>query len=481
MRVRLSLKLFSVFFLIVALTGYFVINVFITEIKPGVRSATENTLIDTANLLAQIASQDIEETGSVKENFAIAFANLNKTPIGAKVNGHLKNHVGYRVYITDQKGIVIFDSANKDTGKDYSKWNDVYLTLRGKYGARSTRDDPEDGTSSTMYVAAPIVINEKILGSLTVAKPNKEMASVIFEGEERIKTASITLVLIAFGIGTLFTAWFNHSINRLVKYAVQVSEGEKVLVPKLNSPELSTLAQALEQMRTKLEGKAYVEHYVLSLTHELKSPLAAVKGATEILQENPPDEVREHFLNNISQQNTRMQQLIERMLNQSRIENLKKIELQLIDLDELLTKIIREKEPQFSRTKITLKFESTLKNATVQIDRLLIEQAISNLVDNALDFTEEYGQIVVSLNETTTFYQIYIVDSGTGIPDFALDKIYDRFYSLPRPEKTKSTGLGLSFVREVALLHQGKIELTNIQPHGVQAIFSLKKYQADSF
>ncbi len=472
---RLSFKLLLVFLLIISLIGYFTIKIFVGEIKPGIRSATESTLVDTANILAQMAAQDIEESGSLKDHFMASFNQLNRDPIGANVNGHIKNRVEYRVYVTDQKGMVIFDSANKALGHNYSKWNDVYLTLQGKYGARSTKEDPEDPTSSVMYVAAPIKVGGKIVGSLTVAKPNKEMASVILAGEERVKTAGIILIAVALLIGLLFVWWLNHSITQLEKYALRVSEGQKIAVPEMNSPELNTLAQALEKMRAKLEGKAYVEKYVHSLTHELKSPLAAIKGATEILQENPPEQTRQHFLDNISQQSTRMQQLIERMLKQARIESLSSLDVQPVDLCPLLTKVILEKEPQLTTAQIHLSLDNALPHAVAQVDALLIEQAISNLMDNALDFTAAGGEIAVALTQTDEFYQISVQDTGVGIPEFALDKIYERFYSLPRPDKAKSTGLGLSFIREVALLHQGGIELVNIKPHGVRALLQLKK------
>ena len=96
--------------------------------------------------------------------------------------------------------------------------------------------------------------------------------------------------------------WLNRSLRRLENYAAAVSRGEPVALPRLNSPELTRLGQALESMRRKLEGKAYVEQYVHSLTHELKSPLAALRGTAELLQESPPEPVARHFLTSIREQ-----------------------------------------------------------------------------------------------------------------------------------------------------------------------------------
>ena len=89
--------------------------------------------------------------------------------------------------MTDAKGIVLLDSSGVAVGQDYSRWNDVYLTLRGEYGARSTRSDPDDASSSVMYVAAPIRDNGKIIGVVTVAKPNSSLQPYVDRTERRLR------------------------------------------------------------------------------------------------------------------------------------------------------------------------------------------------------------------------------------------------------------------------------------------------------
>ncbi|WP_434777057.1 two-component system sensor histidine kinase CreC [Neisseria sp. Ec49-e6-T10] len=472
---KISFRFLLFFFLLVALIGYFILNIFVQEIKPGIRRATENTLVDTANTLAQFAAQDMQDHTLVNGRFTQAFSQLNQYPIGAKIDRLIKNRTEYRVYITDEKGIVIFDSAHKDLGQDYSRWNDVYLTLRGKYGARSSKSDPDDETSSVMHVAAPIKVDGRIVGSLTVSKPNKEMALVIKEGERRIKVAGVILLCIALLLGLFFVLWINRSLKKLEHYATDVTEGKKVGVPKMDSPELDKLAQALEQMRTKLEGKGYIEQYVHTLTHELKSPLAAIKGAAEILQEHPPQQAQDRFLANILQQNERMQQLIDRMLLQAKVESLTHISFETVNLNELIENVICEKEPQYQLNQVELQFQNTSleEERVVRGDALLLQQALSNLLDNALDFTPQAGIVRVGIEQNGRMYEISIHDSGQGIPDYALARIFERFYSLPRPHKAKSTGLGLSFVWEVALLHKGRVSLSNHPDGGALAILSL--------
>lgn len=183
---KIGLRLLLGYFLIVAVAGYFVLSIFVQEVKPGVRRATEGTLVDTANLLAQIARQDMQRGDAAHGQLAQAFTQLNQRPIGANISGIRKDRSEYHVYLTDAQGRVIFDSAGRAQGQDYSRWNDVYRTLRGRYGARSTRSDPQDENSSVMYVAAPVIEQGRIIGVLTVGKPNSTMAPVIKRSERRI-------------------------------------------------------------------------------------------------------------------------------------------------------------------------------------------------------------------------------------------------------------------------------------------------------
>ncbi len=104
----------------------------------------------------------------------------------------------------------------------------------------------------------------------------------------------------------------------------------------------------------------------------------------------------------------------------------------------------------------------------------MIEQALLNLLQNAIDFSPEYGIIQIVGDQKKENYEVRISDQGPGIPDYALSRIFDKFYSLPRPDSgKKSTGLGLSFVKEVALLHGGNVTLENITPKGGRSLFTL--------
>ena len=108
-----------------------------------------------------------------------------------------------------------------------------------------------------------------------------------------------------------------------------------------------------------------------------------------------------------------------------------------------------------------LRLIASLQEATIEADALLLGQAIANLLDNAIDFSPADGCITLQGERTGEHYRLAITDQGAGIPDYAQPRLFERFYSLPRPHKGKSTGLGLSFVREVVERHQGTVTLVN--------------------
>jgi two-component system sensor histidine kinase CreC len=133
---RIGLRILLGYFLIVAVAAILLARVFLQEVKPGVRQAMEDTLVDTANLLAGQARDDLLAGRINDGRFAAGVRELTDRDLGAEIWGFGKRRISMRVYVTDAAGIVVFDSSGEDLGQDYSRWNDVYLTLRGRYGAR---------------------------------------------------------------------------------------------------------------------------------------------------------------------------------------------------------------------------------------------------------------------------------------------------------------------------------------------------------
>ncbi|MFZ6673251.1 two-component system sensor histidine kinase CreC [Undibacterium sp. Xuan67W] len=471
---KIGLRILLGYFLVVGLAAWFVLNVFVEEVKPGVRATLEDTLVDTAQLLAQLVAEDVK-AGDLQHAALIGrLQNYVHRSVDVKISGVQKAILDYRIYITDIHGIVVFDSENKDVGKDYSRWNDVYLTLQGKYGARSTRSDPLDDSSTVMHVAAPILDGGQIIGALTVAKPISTITPFIERSQRKILRRSGWLLLGSLLIGLGFSFWLSHSLRQLQRYASSVEKDEKVTLPKLGNNEIGTLGRALESMRHKLEGKQYVEQLMHTLAHELKSPIAAIQGSAELLTEDMSVADRQHFLSNIIEQNQRQKQLIDKLLALIKIEKQQVLDsIVTIDLNQLLEQVKADAISRLTEKSLQLKLGLSEPAIQVQGDLLLLRQAVGNLIDNAIAFSPAGSMIVLMVSRQNRTGQITVLDHGAGIPGYAIERIFDRFYSLERPDAAKSTGLGLPFVREVALLHGGSVTVSNRDDGGVCAMFSL--------
>ena len=468
-RLSLTLRIFIVYALFVGLAGWFVLRTVLSEIKPAVRQSTEETLVDTANLLAEIVGPDMK-AGTLRESdLGRILAAYGQRDPHAHIWGFDKDSVNHRVYVTDEHGIVLLDTTGKAVGQDYSRWNDVYLTLRGRYGARSTKDDPDDDYSTVMHVAAPVRDGERIIGVVTVAKPNRTLQPYIDAARAHLLVLGGVLVGTGLAIGAALSWWLSLAIRRLTRYAHAVSSGTRAEVPQLPGGELADLARALESMRVELDGKAYVERYVQTLTHELKGPLTGIHGAAEVLRRELAPAERERFLDHIDTETARLQHMSERLLNLAMVEQRRALEERhSIAVAPLVDELLASLAPRAAKAGITLQ---NAVSAAVQIDgeRFLVRQALANLIDNALDFTPSGGRVRVSATLAHDAVTLVVANDGDPIPQFALPRLTERFYSLPRPATgRKSTGLGLNFVAEVALLHAGALEVANVAD-GVEA------------
>ncbi|NJD06328.1 MAG: two-component system sensor histidine kinase CreC [Methylococcaceae bacterium] len=471
---KLSVRLFLGYFLIVAVAGQLVLMLMVRQIGPGVRIALEGSLVDTANLLAELAAPALRSGRLNDGDFAAAVRRYASRPVTAEIYRFTKRSLDYRIYVTDDRGIVLFDSANRAVGQDYSRWNDVARTLQGRYGARSSLDDPADRKSSVMHVAAPIRDGDRLIGVLAVAYPTALLQPIVETSEAEVRRAALWLFGAALLFGGLFSWRLTRAIDLLVNYARAVTAGAKAAAPKLRSPEMATLARALETMREELEGRQYAERYVQTLTHEMKSPLAAIRGAAELL-EDPLDEAdRRRFAGHVREQSERLTRLIERLLDLAALEHRQTLaEPVLIDAAELLRETAESATPRLAGTQVELRLE-TPEGLMVRGEAFLLRQALSNLLDNAIDFAPPASSVELTANATDGWIEFAMRDHGPGIPDFAAERLFERFFSLPRPATgRKSTGIGLAFVREVALLHNGRIEVANAEGGGVLARLTL--------
>ena len=452
-------------FLLFLAAGFYILERRLTErVERQYLEAAEEPMVDMAQIFAALVGQHVTEGGTLDlETIRSAWAAVGQRRFSAKIYNVTKTAVNTHLYVTDRAGRVLFDSdGGRAEGQDYSIRRDVRLTLDGEYGARSTKTDPADEDSSVMFVAAPIRHGGEIIGVASVSKPQRSMFPFRDETTAWIRNLAWVFLLAMTAGAYLVVTLFSRPIRRLTDYARAIARGERATPPEGGSPETVTLGRAFEEMRDALEDRRYVENYVETLTHEMKSPVAAIRGAVELLREDMPPDRREKFLGNIHAESRRLQNIIDRLLALSALEARKTLDCaDPVALTGLAAAVCEQLQPAAESRGLTLLLEAG-SHPVVSGEPFLLEMALANLVQNALDFSPAGGVIRLRIAADASHAEVVVEDEGPGIPDYALPRIFERFYSLQRPATgRKSSGLGLCFVREAAELHRGTIAIAN--------------------
>jgi two-component system, OmpR family, sensor histidine kinase CreC len=437
------------------------------------REAVEEPMVDTAEVIAGVIANEIETTGSFSDSWKSGFQTANQRTLHAQIYSLLKTRISMDLYVTDSSGIVQLDSGHpENVGRDFRAFHDVAMTLQGHYGARATIQ--ESGQRGLiLYVAAPILVKHRIWGVATVYKPQHDVQEFLADTERTLTLVGLSVVIVCTAIGAVLSRWVTAPLAQLTAHAIAISQGDRPVPLRLPGRHLRVLGESLEQMRDALEGRRYVQSYVQSLSHEMKAPVAAISGASELLQEKMPEEQRTRFLTNIRTESTRLQRLIDQLVALSVIENRKKLEeLHRIDLSAVVDRVVRQIRERSPTVTIRL---AVGQKAFVTGDEFLLENAVTNLLQNAIEFSPLVATVTVSVERKGKTVVVRILDEGPGIPAYALNKIFDRFYSLARPSTGKrSSGLGLCFAREVANLHHGSVMVQNRRDsQGAEAVLTL--------
>jgi two-component system, OmpR family, sensor histidine kinase CreC len=472
--VRLGTLLFAAFVAILLLCFAYPVAIIAQRLRLVYLESAEEPLVDTANILAELVGEALERGPLDIEGLYDTAGRGKARDVSAQIYEMLKKRVDIDVYITDAHGSVLFDSRSRATlGKDYSSWRDVKKILSGSYGARVSSNPKDLSLPRVLYVAAPILVAGRLAGSLTVVKPTTSVNAFLHNVRPRLFALGALAGGGAVVLALIVSLWVTQQVSRLTHYAEEVRAGRRVPFPKLAPTELLHMGLAFEKMRASLAGQTYIEQYVRALTHEIKSPISAIRGAAEILETPGLEQAqRAHFLANIQNETHRIQDLVDRMLELSELEVRRALpELGRVTLGPILRTILEAQEAALAQKALRSELELS-EELVVQGDAFLLHLALSNLIKNAVEFSPRGGLIRVRCQREGAQVSIAIEDEGPGVPDFAKQRIFERFYSLERPDTgRRSTGLGLNFVKEIAALHRGAVRVENRSTRGLCASF----------
>ncbi|MFT3718388.1 two-component system sensor histidine kinase CreC [Pseudorhodoferax sp.] len=450
------------------------------DIDPRYRESAEESLVDTANLLASLIEQDVQGERIDAARLAPLVQSLYARQFDAQIYGLRKTRVELRVYVTDAEGRVLFDAdrqgTNRHLGEDFIGWRDVRYTLDGLYGARTSRDAANDPASSVMYVAAPIRSRDRVtIGVVSVGKPLQSFGRFVQDARWRTIWVGVGSAAALLVLSLIVSAWLVRPFG-LVRDYLAWARGQPRLRPGPMLRHAAALLRAgVHETRDALTGRNTVADHVATLTHEIKSPLSAIRGAAELLEDAAmPAPERERFLAHIARETQRIQEIVDRMMELTALESRRVLaHARAVPLAPLLEELAAGHQAAAAARGLRIELALAAR-PTAWGDPFLLRRAVSNLLANALDFAPAGTAVALALDADGRQARITVRDHGPGIPDYARHRVFEKFYSLARPASgKKSTGLGLAFVREIAQQHGGQARLENAAGGGALATLVL--------
>ncbi|MCD6549037.1 MAG: sensor histidine kinase [Thermodesulfobacterium sp.] len=264
-----------------------------------------------------------------------------------------------------------------------------------------------------------------------------------------------------------------HNIECHECFVYKISCGDEIgyLIETFNEM-IIKLKKSLEELertnleRIKLEKTSAVAEMSMIVAHEIKNPLNAIKAASNYLKNNFKGKILNEFLCIIDKEVNRLNELINSFLSYARPLSLR---LEKNNINEVLKEVIKLVRPEIEEEGKVLKTKFDWEIPDFYFDAPQIKQAILNLLINAQEATKEGDIILILTEKKDNFVKIVVKDTGVGISEDKLDKIFEPFYTT----KTTGSGLGLACVERIVKEHEGKIEVKSIVGKGTEFIIKL--------
>lgn len=320
-----------------------------------------------------------------------------------------------------------------------------------------------------LFLSEPIRHDGAVVGVVYVTRSTSPVLAELY----KIRTGLIEVLVVALVLTlalTLVLAWsISRPLSRLSRAARRIASGERrVEVPVGGSGEIRELGEAFKTMTDKLDARMrYISEFSADVAHELKSPLTSIRGAAELLREGAADEpeARARFLANIELDVERLDRLVMRLLELSRIDS--SVEpMEDLDLGALVARVVERTDTPERPVAVT--WHTPLRRWVGREEDL--ERALLNLVENAVRFSPEGVPVEIHVREAPgARLAIEVRDRGPGVPEAHRQKIFERFFTTDADRS--GTGLGLAIVKSVATAHDGAIVLESPEDGG--ALFRL--------
>ena len=381
-----------------------------------------------------------------------------------------------RILVTDPTGLVVYDSNSLEEGNvenRYALLREITLALEdGGYDV--FRSDFRDGVFRSR-AAVPVVYRNMVQGAVYIYERDAEQGALLLGVQKNLQGISMGVCVVALAIGLLFSKALTRRISALLRAVRIVREGEySHRVSSQGGDELSRLAEEFNALTGRLQTTEEVRRrFVSDASHELKTPLASIRLLTDsILQNDNMDaDTAKEFVSDIGEEAERLTRITEKLLTLTRLDGGPSPQRALVDVRKVVEKVQRMLTPLARAVDVAV--EARLdKGCTVAATEDDIYQIAFNLMENAVKYNLPGGKVMVTLCHTPGGKQgrvlLRVEDTGVGIPEEDLSKIFDRFYRVDkaRSRAAGGTGLGLSIVRDTARMHGGTVDARRRDPEG---------------
>ena len=472
-------------------TAALVIRGEVNQLKRRSREASEEVLVDFVVTVRTMLGENMWRGDSLDGSLLDEMTAAHRERISATIYDLKKTSIDTSLLIYDKKGTLLFDSGGKHlVGAAYDQWRDVHYALRGGYGARTTTNPGEP--CGTMYVSLPLYHRGAVSGVISAAKPTCASNRLVADARRQVVLLGTVIFLAAACLGFIALLVLTEPLRKLSRYVRSVRDGNPIALPAMPPGELRELLQAIEEMRRAVDGTQKTTRYIRAISHEIKSPVTAIRGALEVVQATVDSSVREKFLANMEQDTGRIIGLVDNLMTlNSLAAHGGGPEVESFRLGSILEEVSER-----------VRSEAALKNVSLEVNILnpderllgspfLARESLTNVVRNAISFSPNGAQVEIAVRrgvggadvESTVippYVEVHIRDHGPGVPEWALTRIFDQFFSLPRPTTgLRSTGLGLAITQEAMSIMGGWIVAKNLSGGGFFVSLSFRSESSD--